>query len=126
MIAGKEVQMKAGDTQQFFFGKDDPPPWYEPSAPKNDTQTGKTDREGRVIVKEGCVGKTKGLWKDGMVKRLEEDAEDGLGLSMYHVLSDCWDFSTETTALMEKLRARGHIWLMCVKCHPELAGVHGR
>ena len=102
MIAGKEVQLKAGDTQQFFFGEDDPPPWYEPSAPKNDTQTGKTDREGRVIVKEGCVGKAKGLWKDGMVKRLEEDAEDGLGLSMYHVLSDCWDFSTETTALMGK------------------------
>ena len=24
---------------------------------------------------------------------------------------------------MEKLRARGHILLMCVKCHPELAGV---
>ena len=94
--------------------------------------TGKKDREGRDIVKEGYVGKAKGmkqilwergLWKDGMVKRLEEDAEDGLGLSMYHVLSDCWDFATETTALMEKLRARGHVLLMCVKCHPELEGV---
>ena len=51
MINGEEVQLKAGDTQQFFFGSSDPPPWYEPNAPKNDTPTGKTDREGRVIVK---------------------------------------------------------------------------
>ena len=39
------------------------------------------------------------------------------------MLANCWDFANETTALMEKLRARGHILLMCVKCHPELAGV---
>ena len=44
-------------------------------------------------------------------------------LSAHHVLANCWDFANETTALMEKLRARGHILLMCVKCHPELAGV---
>ena len=39
------------------------------------------------------------------------------------VLSDCWDFAHETTALQEAFRARGHILLMCVRGHPELAGV---
>ena len=133
-VNGAEVdcKLKPGDTQIFFFGEGMPPPWYKPNAPKYDRPTGKRDKEGRDLVEEGYVGKAKGmkqvlwergLWKEGMVKRLEEDAEGGLGLSMYHVLSDCWDFARETTALMEKLRARGHILLMCVKCHPELAGV---
>lgn len=35
----------------------------------------------------------------------------------------CWDFAHESTALQEQFRARGHILLMCVKGHPELAGV---
>jgi len=92
----------------------------------------------------------RGLWVDGMQNRIEEDDEDGRDqrLSAYHVtaplftltchhprnpsptttpsrqvLSDCWDFAHETTALQEAFRARGHILLMCVRGHPELAGV---
>ena len=81
------------------------------------------------ILEQGYVDKPKGKkqvlwergwWKEGMVNKLKED--DGR-LSAHHVLANCWDFANETTALMEKLRARGHILLMCVKCHPELAGV---
>ena len=65
----------------------------------------------------------RGLWKEGMVGRLEDDDDRDLSLSMHHVLSECWDFANETSALMERVRARGHILLMCVKGHPELAGV---
>ena len=43
--------------------------------------------------------------------------------SLPHVLSQQPDFLKEITALEEKLRPRGHILKMCVKCHPELAGV---
>ena len=58
-----------------------------------------------------------------MVKRADEDDDTPHRMSMHHVLCDRYDFANETTALMERLRSRGHILLMCVKAHPELAGV---
>ena len=134
IVDGRPVdcKLKPGDTQYFAFRVGDPPPWYKPDAPPHDRATGKRDRDSKEVIEEGYIGKPKGmkqvllergLWKEGMKKRLEDDDEAGTSLSMHHVLFECWDFATETTALMEKLRARGHILLMCVKCHPELAGV---
>lgn len=128
-IGGAEVdcKLKPGDTQHFYFKPDDPPPWYKPGAPKYD----RIGSEGKVL-EQGYVDKPKGKkqvlwergwWKEGMQDKLDEDDGRDMSLSSHHVLASCWDFANETTALMEKLRARGHILLMCVKCHPELAGV---
>ena len=38
------------------------------------------------------------------------------------MLSNCWDFAHEKTALEDAFESRGHILRMCVKGHPELAG----
>ena len=55
------------------------------------------------------------------------DKDDPTGLdrsfSLPHVLSSCWDFAHEKTALEKLVEMRGHILRMCVKGHPELAGV---
>ena len=55
------------------------------------------------------------------------DGDDDRGhdpaMSMPLVLGKCEDFANETTALQEQFRIRGHILKMCVKCHPEIAGV---
>ena len=110
IINGEPVdrKLKPGDTQRFYFTADDPPPWYKPNAPKYD----KVDRITGKVTEPGYVDKPKGkkqvlwergLWKEGMVNRLEEDDGRDMSLSMHHVLSDCWDFANETTALMEKV-----------------------
>jgi hypothetical protein len=90
-----------------------------------------------MIVKEGYVGKPKGMkqiaWERGLHKpesegKMHGDAipEDDEGtdrsLSFKYVLSNCWDFAHEKTALQEYVESRGHILRMCVKGHPELAG----
>mmetsp|Transcript_14417 Transcript_14417/g.38266 ORF Transcript_14417/g.38266 Transcript_14417/m.38266 type:complete len:201 (-) Transcript_14417:231-833(-) len=53
----------------------------------------------------------------------EEDGSEDPSFSLPHVLSNCWDFSHEKTALQEYVESRGHILRMCVKGHPEMAGV---
>jgi len=90
-----------------------------------------------MIVKEGYVDKPKGMkqiaWERGLHKpegegKMHGDAipEDDEGtdrsLSFKYVLSNCWDFAHEKTALQEYVESRGHILRMCVKGHPELAG----
>mmetsp|Transcript_12750 Transcript_12750/g.32919 ORF Transcript_12750/g.32919 Transcript_12750/m.32919 type:complete len:84 (+) Transcript_12750:217-468(+) len=52
--------LKPGDTQRFYFTEDDPPPFYDLDAPKDDTPTGRVNRKGEPIMKEGYVGKAKG------------------------------------------------------------------
>ena len=93
---------------------------------------------GEPIIKEGYVGKAKGMrqvvWERGWHKpasegkmhgrKLEEDSEEDPTFSLPHMLSSCWDFAHEKTALQEYVESRGHILRMCVKGHPELAGVH--
>ena len=84
------------------------------------------------------MGKGKGLrqvaWERGLHKPSsegkmhgrkvdEEDGNEDPTLSLPHVLSNCWDFAHEKTALQEYVESRGHILRMCVKGHPELAGV---
>jgi len=39
------------------------------------------------------------------------------------VLSNCADFKYEKSELQELVESRGHILLISVKCHPEMAGV---
>jgi len=51
-----------------------------------------------------------------------EDAEV-LSWSPRHVLSNYFDFAHEKSALTRLVESRGHILRMCVKGHPELAGV---
>ena len=133
-----DMKLKPGDTQKFYFTASDLPPFSKPSMPKYNTA--KVDRKGRPVLnkdkkqvyEKGYVDAAKGmeqilwergLWQTGMVARLDDDDDRPLSLSMHHVLSECWDFANETTALMERMGARGHILLMCVKGHPELAGV---
>jgi hypothetical protein len=90
------------------------------------------------VVKEGYVGKPKGMkqiaWERGLHKPEcagkmhgdsipEDDESKDRSLSLKYVLSNCWDFAHEKTALQELVESRGHILRMCVKGHPELAGV---
>ena len=89
---------------------------------------------------EGYVDKPKGeaqiAWERGLYrpacaegkmhgKPYDEDDPTGLdrSFSLPHVLSSCWDFAHEKPALEELVEMRGHILRMCVKGHPELAGV---
>jgi hypothetical protein len=92
---------------------------------------------GEPIIKEGYIGKAKGMkqiaWERGWYKpasegkmhgkKVDEESTDDPTLSLPHVLSTCWDFAHEKTALQEYVESRGHILRMCVKGHPELAGV---
>ena len=115
-----------------------PPPFYDLSAPPNDVETSKLDRKGNVVIREGYVGKPKGMkqiaWERGLHKPEgegkmhgdaipEDDESMDRSLSLKYVLSNCWDFAHEKTALQELVESRGHILRMCVKGHPELAGV---
>ena len=102
-----------------------------------DTPTGKRNRKGGEIIKEGYVGKPKGMkqiaWERGWHKpeaegKMHGDKIDELddsrdrSLSLPHVLQSCWDFAHEKTALQELVESRGHILRMGVKGHPEMAG----
>jgi hypothetical protein len=42
--------LKPGDTQRFYFTEDDPPPFYDLDAPKEDTPTTKTNRKGALGI----------------------------------------------------------------------------
>lgn len=165
-----DCKLKPGDTHHFYFREDDPPPFYELDAPRVDTETGKRNRTGKAVVKEGYVEKPKGAPRapialtklimkcscinstlahvsplgmkqaaferglhkppsaDGKHKMNgkkfdEDDANQDPSYSLPHVLSNCWDFATERTALQELVESRGHILIMSAKGHPELAGV---
>jgi hypothetical protein len=107
------------------------------TAPKTDTPTGKRNRKGEEILKEGYIGKPKGMkqiaWERGWHKpeaegkmhgeKIDEndDTRDRT-LSLPHLLQCCWDFANEKTALQELVESRGHILRMGVKGHPEMAG----
>ena len=121
----------------FISQEGEPPPFYDLSAHPQDVPTDKKDRKGNTIIKEGYIGKPKGMkqiaWERGLHKpenegkmhgdTIPEDDERDRSLSLKHVLSNCWDFAHEKTALQELVESRGHILRMCVKGHPELAGV---
>ena len=100
--------------------------------------TGKRNKKGEPIIKEGYIDKPKGMkqiaWERGLHKpegegkmhgkKIDPDDENvDSSLSLPHVLSNCWDFAHEKTALTQLVESRGHILRMCVKGHPELAGV---
>eukprot|EP00732_Lithocolla_globosa_P001261 Lithocolla_globosa_v1_NODE_597_length_3629_cov_4.882205.p1 type:complete len:792 gc:universal NODE_597_length_3629_cov_4.882205:2932-557(-) len=76
---------------------------------------------------EGYIGKAKGkkqilwergLWLDGMTASQEKPE-----LNIDKVLQSCGDFLREKSALQAVVEDRGHILLMCIKGHPELAGL---
>ncbi|KAJ1387814.1 hypothetical protein B484DRAFT_459831 [Ochromonadaceae sp. CCMP2298] len=65
------------------------------------------------------------LREDGATQRKKIFAGKPLldpALNANLVLSRCPDFASEVSALQELLESRGHILIVCVKCHPELAG----
>ena len=107
---------------------------------QHDTDTGKRNRKGEPIIIEGYMDKPKGMaqiaWERGFYrpdcdagkmhgKACNEDDTSGpdRSFSLVYVLSSCWDFAHEKTALEEVVESRGHILRMCVKGHLELAGV---
>jgi hypothetical protein len=74
----------------------------------------------------------RGLWKDKMVMSLSsyelnkrivarKEVPDP-DLNADEVLGLCADFQLEKSALSEVVEKRGHILLLSVKCHPEMAG----
>jgi hypothetical protein len=70
------------------------------------------------------VAYERGLWKVGMVEKVDEDDPKGRdkSMSLDHVLSSCSDFRNEKPALQTMVEARGHILKMSPKGHCELAG----
>ena len=95
-------------------------------------------------VAVGYAGKPKGwrqiLWERGLYKpgmrnsrSLKEEKLEAIknpsyvpDMTLYGdvVLASCPDFREEKSALEELISSRGHILLLGVKCHPEMAG-HG-
>ena len=131
-----DLKLKPGDVQYFYFRKGDPPPFNKLDAPELDTPSGKKRKKnGEESITEGYVDKPKGMaqiaWErgwyapDGKMHGKapdEDDATEKKMLSLVYVLSNCWDFAHEKTALEDLFESRGHILRMCVKGHPELAG----
>lgn len=121
--------LKLGEMQYFHFrsaeerrdagatdGLPDPPPFYKPDLPAAE-YVGLAKGKKQVLFERG-------LWKTGMVERLDEDDPRGRdqSMSMDHVLSNCLDFRSEKGALQTLVEARGHILVMSPKGHCELAG----
>lgn len=121
--------LKEGDMQYFYFrsaeerrdagesdGKPDPPPFYKPDMQPSD-YVGKAKGKKQILFERG-------MWKAGMVERIDEDDVRGRDQSMSidHVLGSCIDFRNETGALQTLVEARGHILVMSPKGHCELAG----
>lgn len=126
---GESAMLKLGELQYFYFhsaeerrdagltdGEPDPPPFY-----KLDLHP--TDYVGQAKGKKQILYE-RGLWKAGMVERVDDDDPKGRdqSMSMDHVLSSCPDFRDESSALQTLVESRGHILVMSPKGHCELAG----
>ena len=106
------------------FGPSDPPPFYDLAAPPKDK---KIVKRGKRELKEGYVGKAKGmkqvLWErgwyvDGM-SSVSTDPKQNIEM----VLGGLPDFKNERSALQHTVEKRGHILMLSPKFHPEVAGV---
>lgn len=122
--------LQLGDLQHFYFrsaaerqadgatdGLPDRPPFYKPLSMPPDEYVGLAKGKKQVLYERG-------LWKDGMVEKVDEEDPKGRdqSMSMDHTLGSCRDFRTEQTALQAMVEARGHILVMSPKGHCELAG----
>lgn len=127
---GEGATLKEGDLQYFYFrsaqerrddgatdGEPDPPPFYKPTLQPAD-YVGQPKGKKQILFERG-------LWKAGMVEKIDEDDPKGRdqSTSMDHVLGQCTDFRNETGALQTLVEARGHLLVMSPKGHCELAGV---
>lgn len=105
---GQGALLKVGEVQHFYFrsiderrddgasdGQPDPPPFYKPDLQPSD-YVGQAKGKKQVLFERG-------LWKAGMVERVDEDDPKGRdqSLSMDWVLSQCPDFRNETSALQK-------------------------
>lgn len=126
---GEGASLKMGELQYFYFrsaeerrddgatdNKPDPPPFYKPDLQPAD-YVGLAKGKKQVLYERG-------LWKAGMVEKVDEDDPKGRdkSMSMDDVLSSCPDFHNETSALQTLVESRGHILVMSPKGHCELAG----
>jgi len=134
-----DCRVYVGQKQSMVFGTEEmepPPPFYALNAPYKDTPI--LDRDGnQALTKSGKpkkkygyagVGKgikqvlwERGLWKEGMVKCLEEDHEFYPELSASYVLANCDDYANEQTAMESLVRHLGHLIEFEGKGHPETA-----
>ena len=67
----------------------DPPPWYKPHL-SPDEYVGQAKGKKQVAWERG-------MWKDGMIEKVDEDDAKGRdqSMSLNHVLSSCPDFRAE-------------------------------
>lgn len=113
-----------------------PPPFYNLDAPYEDTPILKADgtvsktKGGKVRMKQEYAGVRKGikqvlwergLWKDGMSLKLDDDHPDCPELSASYVLSQCMDFKMEESVLEKIVHSYGELIEYVVKGHPEFA-----
>lgn len=128
---GEGATLKLGEMQYFYFrsaqeradagatdGNPDPPPFYKPDLAFQDYVSQAKGKK-QILFERG-------LWKTGMIERVDEDDPKGRdqSLSMDFVLGSCADFHKETGALQTLIESRGHILIMSPKGHCELAGEH--
>ena len=126
---GEGATLKEGELQHFYFrsaaeraadgatdGLPDPPPFYKPNL-SPDEYVGKAKGEKQAAFERG-------LWKAGMIEKVNDDDPKGRdrSMSLDHVLGNCPDFRNETGALQALIELRGHILIMSPKGHCELAG----
>ena len=103
-------KLKPGDTQHLAFQAGDPPPFYAPQA-------------------TGYVGKPKGLrqvlYERGLIDvgTTEQPKDLPKVDELREIMTNCYDFQNEETALEQAMHKRGHLLRMTPKGHPELAGV---
>ena len=120
-----DCKAKVGEVKIMSFAEDAPPPFYDWEAPAKDTRVQKA--KGKTGVKEGYVGKAKGVkqvhWERGWyvygMSTITKNAETNIS----RVLSNLPDVRNERTALQHTVESRGHILVLPPKFHPEVAGV---
>ena len=102
--------LKKGEPQHFIFQENDPPPFYELTA---------QDYVGKPKgVKQ--VAYERGLWRDGMVLRDNNNPER----SLFHVLQKCPDFQQFVKSILqEEIEKSGHVCDFLPKFHCELSPI---
>ena len=133
IVTTVDCRVRSGDEQSFQFdiaANKPPPPFNKLNAPYYNTEVGVNPKTKKPIIQLGYAGVGKGifqvlwergLWMNGMQKKLPNDHPDFPELDASKILGNCADFRTEKTAMVKLIHSYGHLVEFAPKGHPECA-----